>query len=92
MIMYLIMECSVATKQNTNFHGTVSISFHGKGGKVVAISHTLPYLTNALWLADILEYGYSRECDAKRCWKYKNPENSKNWKSTTTIVPFVVEK
>ena len=29
---------------------------------------------------NILNYGYNRECDAKRSWIYKNPErNSSYW-------------
>ena len=35
--------------------------------------------------------GYTRECDAKRSWGYKNPETSKNWASTCEVVEFDID-
>ncbi len=78
MKRYLVKQISVATKENPNFAGKISTSFHGKDGEFEIGDTHSGHL--------VREYGYKRRGDAKRNWTYKNPENSKYWKSTVEIV------
>lgn len=77
MKRYLVKQVSVATEENPNFAGETHVSFHGNHG-IFDINAYSEYL--------VKEYGYKRRCDAKRNWTYKNPENSRFWKSTVEIV------
>lgn len=94
MKVYLVKETSIATEENQNFKGQESITYHGLGDRVIA-----HYGTHAEAIHDlhelnqymILTFGYSRLCDAKRNWSYKNPGNSKYWKSKAEIVEFEVD-
>lgn len=93
MIKYLVNEVSIATEENVNFKGQYSNKFYGKGDKCVAHTGTHAEAVHDLeelndW--NIKEYGYDRMCDAVRNWTYKNPENSKWWKSTVCILKFEV--
>ena len=98
MKRFLVKTITKATESNTNFAGTESISsYYGKNQKLLGhighigsyaeASHTAMYLKEYL----IKEYGYTRECDAKRSWCYKNPENSKYWTSTCEVVEFDID-
>lgn len=93
MKKYLVKETSVATLDNENFCGETQIYYTGKGDKVVGYEGTDDFWS---WchIADfksipkrlIEEYAYSRKCDAKRAYSYRNPENTKYWKSFSEIV------
>ena len=94
MKRFLVRCINKATEINPNFAGTVSISYYGKNQKLLGhigsyaeASHTTMELKGYL----VKEYGYIRECDAKRSWCYKNPENSKNWTSTCAVVEFDID-
>ena len=89
MKRFLVKIISKAAEINPNFAGTEVISYYGKNQKLLGhtgsyagASHTTMDLKEYL----IKEYGYTRECDAKRSWWYKNPETSKNWTSTCEVV------
>lgn len=91
MIKYLVKEISTATAENPNFAGQTSIYYFGKGERILAKegTHGTDYNFNHIdWM--INEYGYSRLCDAKRAYAYKNPENSKFWTSTVEIVEIEI--
>ena len=89
MKYYLIEEHSVATPENHNFNGQESFALKGKNDYLVSYTGSHPenlFCVKKLWMSDVIEYGYTRKCDAKRNWTYKNPENTKYWKSTVKIV------
>lgn len=86
MKKYLVKETSIATEDNPSFAGQTAISWMGKGDTI--LKHVSP---DGKSDCDLLrytldDYGYDRECDAKRNWTYKNPENDKYWTSTVEIV------
>ena len=90
---FLVKTISKATADNSNFAGTESISYYGKNQKL--LGHIGSYAEASYTAMDlkeylIKEYGYTRECDAKRSWCYKNPENSKYWTSTCEVVEFEI--
>lgn len=92
MKKYVVKVTSIATEENLNFAGETDITYYGKDMKELAHEgdhakqsmYGIKGLGDNPWLID--EYGYSRACDAKRSWVYKNPENSKFWQSTAEIV------
>lgn len=93
MKIYLVKETSVATSENRNFAGQTVINYYGVGNKSIGCygthaeaTHTVQKLSPYM----IKEYGYSRKCDAVRNWSYKNPENSKFWKSSSEIVEIEI--
>ena len=88
MKIYLVKVTSVATAENSNFKGQESITYRGIGDRELAYYGSHAEATNGVQELNqymIETYGYSRLCDAKRNWSYKNPENSKYWKSTAEI-------
>ena len=94
MKRFLVKTISKATETNSNFAGTESISYYGKNQKLLGhigsyaeATHSTMELKGYL----VEEYGYTRECDAKRSWCYKNPENSKDWTSTCEVVEFDID-
>ena len=93
MKKYLVKEIKVATLDNKTFCGETHIFYKGKGDEVVGYEGTDDFWTwyrisdfksIPKWLIE--EYAYSRRCDAKRAYSYKNPENTKYWKSFSEIV------
>lgn len=86
MTYYVVKVVSEATKENKNFAGKKIVSYYGKDGHLIdtddeyLASYKLPIRYC------LRNYGYSRLCDAKRSWMFKNPENTEHWKSTTEIV------
>ena len=89
MKKYLIKQTSTATEENPNFAGQVSISFFGKDQKLLSHSGSHAKATHSeqnLWDWDVREYGYNRACDARKSWVFKNPENTKFWKSEVEVV------
>jgi hypothetical protein len=92
-IYYLIESISTATDRNQNFAGETHLYYHGKGDELLFAETGTAYAdTNLLTPYHIREYGYKRECDARRNWSYNNPENSKYWQTETRIVRAWVRK
>ena len=84
---YLIKETSVATQDNPNYAGEVSIVYFGKAEKMLAREgNHIPQDNYNHFDYMLNEYGYNRLCDAKRSYAYKHPENSRYWTSTVEIV------
>ena len=93
MVKYLVKTTMVATPENRSFAGEMCIYYHGKGCKMVACvgehaKKTYTYQRLNKYMAG--KYGYSRECDAKRSWDYRNPQNDRSWTATTEIVRVVI--
>ena len=90
---FLVKTISKATADNPHCAGQECVAYYGKNQKLLGhegshaeAAHTTMELKEYL----IKEYGYTRECDAKRSWCYKNPENSKYWTSTCEVVEFEI--
>lgn len=83
MVKYIIKTYSKATKDNPNFANEDFTAYYGKNQKLIGyVGSHAEHVKSVLELNNynILNYGYNRECDAKRSWIYKNPErNSPYW-------------
>ena len=89
MKYYLIKVHSTATENNKNFVGQDCTALYGKSEKMIEYtgSHAKAvFMESFATPYDIKKYGYTRKCDAKRNWVYKNPENTDYWKSTVEII------
>lgn len=92
MIRYLVKTISKATLDNPNFAGQEMTAYYGKDQKQVACmgSHARAMHMESDFNDYLIEeYGYKRECDAKRSWIYKNPDNGKYWTTKAEIVQVV---
>lgn len=87
MVKYIIKITSVATPENPSFAGKTCTYFYGKGG--VTLGADDEWNKMPLWENGVRLHGYDRLCDAKRNWSYKNPENTKYWKSTAEIMEVI---
>ena len=93
-IYFLIQNISTATVRNENFAGESETTIYGKGDYTL-FRETPDGMTNCNLLAPywVREYGYKRECDAKRNWAYKNPAiDEPYWKAEVKIVRAWVRK
>lgn len=89
MIKYLVKSISVATENNPSFKaGDTDICWYGKKNVVVGrLPNINQKYSSAYWFNHlVLKSGYDRACDAKKNWCYKNPENTKYWKTTVEII------
>ena len=93
MKKYIVKVTGRATENNPYSAGQEFVAYYGKNQKLLGhegshaeAAHTAMDLKEYL----IKEYGYTRECDAKRSWCYKNPEKSKYWTSTCEVVEFEI--
>ena len=84
---YLVKSVCKATANNMSYGGETHIYIHGKEDyllfadtrdKFVARDLMTPYF--------IRKYGYKRECDARRSYSYKHPENTEYWRRTAEII------
>lgn len=66
MTRYLVKITYKATENNKNFAGETHVYYEGKGEKTV--KDDTSYFP---WRVE--EYGYKRECDAKRNYHFHNP-------------------
>lgn len=89
MKRFLVKTVATATQENPNFAGAVHEYLYGKEQKLVAASGD-PWINQEAYPAMIRDYGFSRECDARRSWIYKNPENSKYWRTEVEIIAVEV--
>lgn len=93
MTKYIVKVTSVATPENPTFAGESNTYYYGRGGEVLCVEGDHAKRTHnerPMWDWGVRKYGYDRLCDAKRNWSYKNPENSKYWRSTAEIVEVEV--
>ena len=91
MIKYLIKTYSKATENNPSFAGEEFYAYYGKNQKLLAYEgshaeHVHSAFNSISYMLE--EYGFNRECDAKKSWIYKNPDrNSPYW--TPDIVEII---
>ena len=85
MKLYIIKSVSTATPENPTYAGKVHTYYHGVGDELIGAYTGDPWIDRNLTEYMIETYGYTRLCDAKRNWSYRNPENSKFWQTVVTI-------
>jgi len=85
MKKYIVKIVSTATAENKNFAGEVHTYWNGKNDTLLG-ADAGTWLQIPLYNGMIKENGYSRLCDAKRNWGYRNPQNDKNWTTEVEIV------
>lgn len=84
---YLVKETCVATQDNPSFAGETRVYLYGKNQQLISASGSPRAWENSNFSSTYLaSHYYKRECDARRSYIYKNPENTKFWKSTVEIV------
>ena len=87
--MYLVKVINRANPNNQNFAGAVHIGVYGKNQVLVsrACDHgedfsierdVMPYF--------LKEYGYKRECDARRSYMFNFSQDERFWKTETSII------
>ena len=90
MTKYVIKVVSTAKDSNPSFAGDVNIYYYGKAQCLLVsknrYENNLPYL-------DIMSanYGYNRECDAKKSWIYRNPAKNREFWEDEVIEIIKVE-
>lgn len=92
METYFAVESILSANYANADPDAVVMYIYGKGDEILLsdgdknlnINHMTPFL--------VREYGYKRECDAKRSWAYRNPEVNRYWKAETRIVRLWVTK
>ena len=94
MKKYIVKVTGKATENNLYSAGQEFVAYYGKNQKLLGhigshaeAAHTTMDLKEYL----IKEYGYTRECDAKHSWCYKNQEDRPFWRTTAEIVEVNVD-
>ena len=82
---YLVKTVSTATPENPTHAGSVVTDYYGKAEELL-FSDYRGCRYNNLTPALVKEYGYKRECDARRAYSYTHPENTDYWRTTVEIV------
>ena len=93
MKRYIIKSISKATDENKNFQGQEAIAYYGRAEKMIGYEGTHAeaiHMVQDIHPYMVKEYGYTRLCDAKRNWSYRNPENTKFWRTKVEIIEFDV--
>lgn len=89
MIKYVIKVVSTAKDNNPSFAGDVITYYYGKAQQILVSKNR--YENNLSYL-DVMaaNYGYDRECDAKKSYIYKTRfDEEEFWTSVTTIEKIV---
>ena len=85
---YLVKSITRATEQNKNFFGSVETHIRGKDCYTLYAEgtpdrwHDIDLMTPYF----VRQYGYKRECDARRSYAYKHPERSQWWQERVEII------
>lgn len=91
MKYYLVKCVGRATKDNPNFAGQISTTYHGKQQSTLQREGDhLPQENFELkhWL--LADYGYTRKCDAKRSYFFKRQLDTKFWTYENSIVELEI--
>ena len=91
-IYYLTQNISTATAQNMSFGGEVHTYIHGKEDKLLDAEGNRYVNVHLLTPYYVREYGYKTEAEAKRNWSYRNPENTKYWRTESSVIRAWVRK
>lgn len=92
MKYYMVKTISKSTDMNKNFANTIQIGYYGKNQKLLGCYSTPedPWIDFDFRTWMLEDYGYTRECDARRSWIYKNPENTEFWTTSVEVVSIEV--
>lgn len=82
MKRFLVKTIYTATESNKDFAGEKQVWFSVKDGRSFKEENLFPHIID--W------YGYTRECDAKKSFSYKNCESDENWNKQVEIVEFEI--
>ena len=87
MKRYLVKNTCVATANNLSYGGETHTYIYGKDQRLL-FADTPDSFVACDWMTPyfVKEYGYQRECDAKRCYSYTHPENTEYWRTTSEII------
>ena len=88
---YLVKVIGRATETNPSHKGETHTYIFGKAEEMLFANTGDPWIDRD-WLSPhfVLEYGYKRECDARRSYAYKNPERSEYWQDRVQIIEVEV--
>lgn len=93
MKRYIVKSVSRATDENEYFKGQEAIAYRGRAERLIGYQGThaeADHMVQDINPYMLREYGYKRLCDAKRSWSYRNPENTKYWRTEVEIVEYDV--
>ena len=81
MAKYIIKITNVAKDSNPSFAGATCVYYYGKKEKLVGDEafNISPLIGMDYFNFLVHEYGYNRECDAKKSWLYKNPDKNREF-------------
>ena len=82
MKRFLVKTIYTATESNKDFAGEKQVWFSVKDGRSFKEENLFPHIID--W------YGYTRKCDAKRSYAFKNAESDENWNKQVEIVEFEI--
>lgn len=84
---YLVKSISKATANNQSYGGETHIYIHGKDEYLLYADTRDEFVNRDLMTPYFVrQYGYKRECDARRSYSYKHPENTEYWRSTAELI------
>ncbi len=84
---YLVKTVSKATANNQSYGGETHVYIHGKDEYLLLADTPDKFVSRDLMTPYFVrQYGYKRECDARRSYSYKHPENTEYWRSNAEII------
>ena len=91
MKRYLVKTVCKATANNMSYGGETHTYISGVDGYLLLAETRDKYVArNNMTPRMVRQHGYMRECDAKRSYAYKHPENTEYWQSTSEIVAYEI--
>lgn len=88
---YLVKSVCKATANNQSYWGETHTYIHGKEEYLLLADTRDEFVVRDLMTPYFVrQYGYKRECDAKRSYSYTHPENTEYWRSTAEIIEVEV--
>lgn len=92
-VRYMIRTTQAATPKNVNNLGVVTERICGKSEEILYEKGSVDGWFDKNWLTarNVLEYGYKRECDAKRSFFYRSNHSDYAWTCTAEIVRYEIE-
>ena len=90
---YLVKSVCKATANNQSYCGETHTYIHGKEEYLLLADTRDEFVARDLMTPYFVrQYGYKRECDAKRSYSYTHPENTEYWRSTAEIITVEIHK
>ena len=84
---YFVKSVCKATPNNKSYRGETHTYIHGKDEYLLFADTSDEFVRRDLMTPYFVrQYGYKRECDARRSYSYKHPENTEYWESTADVI------